>query len=276
MPNNKQSPANQLPTKKTQKHAFCIHERNSSLFAYKNHAYRVYKPKEQGLIHSAMKTIIADYEIMLSHYARVFVARIDLHPRHYCPDNQPIQAYLDQLVKRLEEKYQTKVIVHCAREQDSSDREHYHLAIMVSGHKVNHSTKLLALAKTLWESHTQGTVAFVDNPFCMVYRGNKASLKEAIYRSSYLAKKHTKERNGKVKGFLHNKLTASKTFNPATDRMLVDPNITFTHKLRAQQHKQAVTPKHTKQSATNTAKAKRSQYGWFHLLSDEAQLKECL
>ncbi|MGL5391926.1 MAG: hypothetical protein ACRDA8_11250, partial [Shewanella sp.] len=74
----------------------------------------------------------------------------------------------------------------------------------------------------------------------------------------------------------HNKLTASKTFNPATDRMLVDPNITFTHKLRAQQHKQAVTPKHTKQSATNTAKAKRSQYGWFHLLSDEAQLKECL
>ncbi|MGL4613053.1 MAG: YagK/YfjJ domain-containing protein [Shewanella sp.] len=264
------------PVKKTGHRVFCINERNSSLYAYKNHAYHVYRPKQQGLIQSAMNTIIADYEIMLSHYARVFIARIDLHPRRYCADNTQVQEYLNQLVKRIEQHYKTKVIFHCAREQDTSDREHYHLAIMVSGHRVNHHSKLLAMAESLWKRLTNGTVASVDNPYCKVCRGNKASLKAAIYRSSYLAKKHTKERNGKTKGFLHNKLNASKKLEPSSDLMLVDPHITFSQKQRAQQHKQAAGAKQATPSPANTPQAKRRQYSWFTQLSHAQQLKECI
>lgn len=257
---------------KHRKERFCITKHNSILFGYKNHAYNVVKPKHKCLIKNIVNTIISDYEIMLSHYKRLLVARIDLHPNQYSSDNKSITQFLKQLQKSLEEKYKCKVIYHCAREQNASEIEHYHLEVMLSAHKIAHSHRLQSLIKTMWEMHANGTVSFVENPYCIAYRGDKASLKSAIYRSSYLAKEHTKELNGKAKGFLSNKHLPATGFDPTTDLMLVDPEVTFEHNLRKQafKHFQITNPQFKNQPT------QPSRYGWFNPLSHEQQLKSCI
>ncbi|MGI1946363.1 YagK/YfjJ domain-containing protein [Shewanella glacialipiscicola] len=268
MPKNIQT----LSKVNARKQSFCINRYNSTLFAYKDHAYHVFKPKQKSLSKTVVNTIISDYEIMLSHYSRVFVVRIELHPNTYSADNKVIKQFLKQLTTFLSGEYQSKVIYHCAREQDTSELEHYHLELMISAHKTNYPERILSLVKAMWEMHTSGTVAYVDNPFCIVYRGNKTSLKQAIYRSSYLAKEHTKELNGKACGFLRNKLKSAKNFDPTTDLMLVDPDITFMKNRREQAFKIAQAAK----PAPSAQIGKLIKYGWFNTLSHAQQLKECI
>lgn len=258
------------PNGKRLKQTFCINEYNSFLFAYKNHAFQVYKPKLKGLKKSIVNTIISDYEVMLSFYSKILVCRIDLHPARYSADNKLINNYLKQLTRFLTTRYKCKVLYHCAREQNTSEIEHYHVELMLSGHKINHSHKLLRLVKTMWVQHSKGTVSFVDNPFCIVLRGDKSSLKEAIYRSSYLAKEHTKELNGKALGFLKNKLTPSHNLDPETDLMLVDPNITFIKNRRKQAFKL------TRETNPITIANKSSKYGWFLTPTLSQQYRECI
>lgn len=257
---------------KSLKKPFCITKHNSMLFAYKYHAYDVYKPDHKCLNKSIVNTIITDYEIMLSHYKRLLVARIDLHPNQYSEDNQSITQFLKQLQQLLQAQYQCKVIYHCAREQNTSEIEHYHLEVMLSAHKIKHSYRLQSLIKAMWEMHANGTVSFVENPYCITYRGDKASLKSAIYRSSYLAKEHTKELNGKAKGFLSNKLAPVKDFDPTTDLMLVDPEITFDNNQRKQafEHFQIANPQFNSQTI------RPPKHGWFNPLSHDQQLKACI
>ncbi|MEI6858656.1 MAG: inovirus-type Gp2 protein [Shewanella sp.] len=257
---------------KSYKRVFCINQHNSNLFAYKDHAYHVYKPKQKSLSKAIVNTIISDYEIMLSHYSRVLVARIDLHPHCYSADNQAIEQFLKQLEAFLTNEYQCKIVYHCAREQNTSDIEHYHLELMLSGHRVKHSSRLLTLVKAMWEMYANGTVSFVDNPFCIVHRGNKASLKHPIYRSSYLAKEHTKELNGEARSFLSNKLLPAKGFDPTNDLMLVDPYIT----LEKNRRKQAFEVAQATESEPRTKTSKSSKFGWFNTFSHKQQLKECI
>ncbi|QQX79999.1 inovirus-type Gp2 protein [Shewanella sp. KX20019] len=260
------------PFAKSSKRFFCINQHNSSLAAYKDHAYHVFKPKQKSLNKKMVNTIISDYEIMLSHYSRVFVVRIELHPNTYSADNKVIRLFLERLITFLSGEYESKVIYHCAREQETSDLEHYHLELMLSAHKINHSNRILSLVKAMWEMHANGTVSFVDNPFCIVHRGNKTSLKHAIYRSSYLAKEHTKELNGNAKGFLSNKLPPAKTFDPTNDLMLVDPYIT----LEINRRKQAFEVTQTTESESRTKTSKSSKYAWFNTKPHSQRLKECI
>lgn len=263
-------PSKQQSSKKR----FCINPHNCTLFAYKDHGYEVYRPKHKGLINKVVKAIIADYEIMLSHYSRVLVARIDLHPKSFSPTNEAITQFLEQQVKKLREQYGCKVMYHCAREQDTSCCEHYHVELMLSGHKIRHAHKLLSVLGMAWNNYSGGHTAQVRHPFCLVYRGNKSSLRPAIYRSSYLAKEHSKERNGEAKGFISNKIPPAKGFNPSNDLMLVDPELTFARNKRLQNALEATLPAH--QAPTNQKKPSSSGYGWFNTLSHWQQFHECI
>ncbi|MCH1926393.1 inovirus Gp2 family protein [Shewanella sp. C32] len=261
------------PTKqKPSNNGFCINKHNHRIYAYKDHCYEVYRPKSKGLINKVVKAIIADYEIMLSHYSRVLVARIDLHPKSFSPTNEAITQFLEQQVKKMREQYGCKVMYHCAREQETSNREHYHVELMLSGHKIRHAHKLLSLLGIAWNQYSGGHTAQVPRPFCLVYRGNKSSLRPAIYRSSYLAKEHSKERNGKTKGFISNKYPPAVHFEPGNDLMLVAPDITY------MKHKKKIDFMNLNESAKAAITSKRhvNPHCWFETLAHELQFKECL
>lgn len=211
---------------------FCINENNSQLFPYRNHAYHVYKPETDSLNKSHLQRIISSYETMLSHYNTVFVLRIDLRPNQYSNSNIMV-TFLNRLHGYLTQHYKSKVMYHCAREIGKrASKEHYHLVLMLSAHKVRHSHKIQTLVQRLWSDFCGGSAVFVESPYCIVHRGNKASLKEAIYRSSYLAKNATKETKSKLRSFICNKLEPSRHWSPESERMLVNPDITRTNNTR--------------------------------------------
>lgn len=250
--------------------SFCITKYNSTLVAYKNHAYNVYKPKSKALKPRLVTQVIASCETMLSHYSKVFSVRVDLHPQHYSADNKEISQFLTEQVKKLNKRYNCKVKYLCAREQHQSNIQHYHLALMLSGHKIQHPKKILELIQIDW-GKLGGKIALVDNPFNVMLRGNKASIKHAIYRLSYLAKEATKELNRSVRSLLSNRLKASITFDDTQDILLVDPNITFKYNSRIQAYKAT-----NKQELPSGKLIIKATNVWFITQSLAAQVQQCI
>lgn len=217
---------------------FKITDYNSINFGYKKHCYQIYKPKQDGHNTRGLKRIFNLVEVMNSYYARVAVVRIDLHPNDFNIDNKMMSQFLKSYTSKLETQYKCKVGYFCAREQNTSDKEHYHLALMLSGHKINYPDKLLNQLKLAWEAHSKGVAKMVDNPFYMMFRGDKASIDPVIYRLSYLTKKYTKERNKPAHDYLCNNIKLNENYKDEAndDALLVDPLITHRNNQKAQQN----------------------------------------
>jgi hypothetical protein len=137
---------------------FKITDYNSIKFSYKKHCYQIYKPKQDGHNIRGLKRVFNLAEVMLSYYARAAVVRIDLHPNGFNIDNKMMTQFLKGYISKLETQYKCKVGYFCAREQNTSDKEHYHLALMLSGHKINYPDKLLNQLKLAWEAHSKGEI----------------------------------------------------------------------------------------------------------------------
>lgn len=205
--------------------SFLITPNNSELIPFKDHSYFVYKT-DKGLNKKAFDRLMVLTEIKLSYYSRVAVLRIDLHPPSFTADNKVITSFLTKQVKAFEKKYSCLVSYYFAREQNTADKQHYHLALFFSGHQVNTPHNISQEIKKNWIAHSQGSIHFVEKPFYMIERGNKRSLKQAIYRLSYLVKNKTKENNGQIKSYGSSRLKY-KNGVPDNDILLVDPEITY-------------------------------------------------
>lgn len=207
---------------------FKITDNNSFLFAYRNHFYSVYQPKNGTQNTVALKRVFRLFEIMLSYYSRVFIVRIDLHPQAFSVDNKVMSLFLKMFIAKLEKQYQCKVGYFCAREQNKSDKQHYHLALLLSGHKAMLPHNILIQLQAEWAQHCQGSAYFVDKPYYMIHRGDKASINPAAYRVSYLTKNHTKEHNKPANSYLCNEIKLKAKFKGLSlgERVLVDPMIT--------------------------------------------------
>ena len=159
---------------------FKITKHNSIQYGYKNHAYEIYKPKVGNQNYSALKKLFLSCESALANYSKVCVIRADLHPAKYSSDNKLIHQFLKLQVQKFEKRYKCNVRYFCAREQMSSDKEHYHLALFFSGHKVNYPQKVLLEVQQAWNTFCQGSVKLVKSPFYMMNRGD---VNEHAYRS---------------------------------------------------------------------------------------------
>ncbi|WP_368485112.1 inovirus-type Gp2 protein [Pseudoalteromonas sp. SD03] len=214
---------------------FKITATNSLEFIYKNHSYRVFKPKTKGQNLKALTKVFQHCECMLSHYSKVLVARIDLSTQSYSINNQMFLKFIKKQLSVLTKQYNCKVSYICTRERNTSSNHHYHLAVLLSGHKIKHSSKLTYQLKHAWESEGLGSASFVKHPYYLMHRGNKFSIEPALYRLSYFTKRATKEANIKGHSYLFSKLEYStehvdRRFN---DMLLVNPAITY------QQNKEA-------------------------------------
>jgi hypothetical protein len=160
------------------------------------------------------------------------MVRIDLHPRSYSPNNTSISSFLKQQINILEKQYASKVSYFCARERNTSDKEHYHLALFFSGHKIRHTNKVLPQIKQAWEKHSSGTANLIKSPYYMMYRGDKSSIDPVIYRLSYLTKNHTKELNKTARSYLNTRVQQHAKQNHQHDNLLVDHKITYEKKCK--------------------------------------------
>ena len=209
---------------------FKITKHNSIPYAFKDHSYRIHKPKQGSHNNRILNKIFTLTEAMLSHYQRVFVVRIDLHMKEYSADNKILSDFLRVHNKKLAKEYGCIVGQLAVREQGTSDQQHYHLALFLNGGKIKHSGKLVRELTKLWKAHCGGFVPFKTSAYMML-RGDKASIDPAIYRLSYLTKKLTKENNTKAKDFLNNKVPYKHACYEAIDNdvLLVNPEITLAY-----------------------------------------------
>ncbi|TMO94593.1 YagK/YfjJ domain-containing protein [Pseudoalteromonas ruthenica] len=209
--------------------SFVITTNNSYDFKYKNHSYKVYKPKCGEQNHSALTRVFKEVEQMLSYYSKVVVVRIDFKPNEYSSNNSQMLKFLRRKREELSQRYDCKVSYIVTRERQHSCKQHYHAAFLLSGHKVKHSALVSKDLKSDWEANKLGVASYVKNPFYLLARGDKASIEPAIYRLSYFTKKVTKERDCKAHKFLFGKIgySDSRFTSHDNDKLLVCPKATY-------------------------------------------------
>lgn len=205
--------------------SFLKTKNNTELFPFKDHSYPRYK-SNSGHDEKAINQLCTLIEKTLSYYSVQSIIRIDLHPDKYSDNNKVISTFLVKEIKKFKKMYDCRVCYFFAREQSTSDKQHYHLALFFSGHKVKSAYAIEQRIKGEWKAHCNGSTHFVEKPLYLVKRGDKDSLNPAIYRLSYLTKKHTKENNDKAKSYGSSRIRYKGTI-PENDILFVNPEITY-------------------------------------------------
>ncbi len=141
-----------------------------------------------GLISHAIKAMINQVDAMLSHHSKLHIIRFDLRVYEYTNNNGIMTAFNRRLHKWLKRKYNLKRVgfIWC-RELETAKKQHYHYALLVDGHKINHSFEINNKIKELWRQ-LDGSEYFPDNCYYNVKRGDFETIQAAIWRISYLAK----------------------------------------------------------------------------------------
>ena len=203
---------------------FRITKNNSESFLYKQHAWKIYVKNGSKPITRYLTKSFKYVETMLMHYSKVFMVRFDLSPNQFNQTNKHIQSYLNQLEKGLSERYQCQCRYICAREQKSSSKEHYHIVLFLSGHKIQYPNSLFKRIKQGWQCFDEGTIHWPERCYYMLKRGQKHTIEKAIYRLSYLTKTDSKELNPKgISSLIFSPLSIPEEINKGTnDIMLVD------------------------------------------------------
>jgi len=95
---------------------------------------------------------------------------------------------------------------------EKSKKQHYYLVLMLDGHKINYPSKVISLAKQIWEGRELGHIPTIKNPYYMIEREDLDSYAKAFYRISYLAKVRGKGvgKSGKLKALKVNDYYASR------------------------------------------------------------------
>lgn len=161
---------------------------------YRQQAWMINSQKN-GCYLSILHRTIDQIAAMLSHHNKVFIYCFELrHSRHQpiaSQTNTEISHYLKTIKHTLCAEYQLSRIGHLwVREQERAKHEHYHLAIMLDGNKINTGKRLHLLLQQ--KADSQGySLNVPDNPSYLIRRNHPEQndkMQAAIWRLSYYAK----------------------------------------------------------------------------------------
>jgi hypothetical protein len=105
------------------------------------------------------------------------------------PDSRLLSKYLHKLKKALKRQLGLKRVGYVwARELERAFQQHYHLALLVNGNKIQLPHRVIALCTELWVDMGQPHPHYPENCAAMVKRTNAINYGDSFYRLSYLAK----------------------------------------------------------------------------------------
>jgi hypothetical protein len=155
--------------------------------------YTIYS-KGSGYYTNIMKSIIGQVDSFLSHHSKVHILHFDLRQYENTLNNNRMTVFKRRLFKRLRSKYHFLRIGYIwCREQETSDYPHYHYALLLDGHKIQHPKNIWPLVKSVWET-MDGSPYLPKNCYYNINRGNHKEIQEVIYRLSYFAKVKGKDK----------------------------------------------------------------------------------
>ena len=151
----------------------------------------------KGIYKEIIERFIGQLDIAFKCHKRLLVHRLDLHLNKQSSDNKVISRFINRLKQWLKRNYGLDKIGYIwVREQERSDKQHYHLALLLDGDKIRHPKRLNKRIKEMWLPH--GHVPVTQNPYYFIDKHNyNETRKDVIDRVSYLAKVSTKRIRGK-------------------------------------------------------------------------------
>lgn len=171
------------------------HSNNSKEYFFKNQIFEVMDFKD-GIDNKIMDTIINTLLNSLEKYSKILMIRLDIHLKQHTPNNQILSKFKQYLVRHLLESYCCDVQFMWVREQTShSNYPHYHCFVLLNQHKVKNSWSLkksIEYAKFM-TPNINSYEYYPENNAYILHRSDCTTIKEAVYRCSYLAKNTSKE-----------------------------------------------------------------------------------
>ncbi|WP_028116417.1 YagK/YfjJ domain-containing protein [Ferrimonas senticii] len=172
---------------------FVIHDHYVQPWVHQGLSFPIYgqgNPLSQQ--HKRMlKRLLAVINHALTQYSKVFVVRVEVAPHVFSADNTEFSDCLKQQVTLLQQQYGCSVYYAWVREHGQGTKHHYHLALLLSGHKIQCAHSLIEQIREI----PAAKFAHFHLPECCYYqlhRGNAQDFMAAFYRLSYLAKSDTK------------------------------------------------------------------------------------
>ena len=177
-------------------------------YRYQNEQQLIFYRKS-GIKKEILEQSFKQLDAMTSYYSKVTVILLQLHPDQFTADNDVMTRFLVKFKKRLEKKYKSKIGYMWVREQNTAHAQHYHLAVMINGHKCNRSYAVNKICEEIWQGPMDTNFSYrVKNRIYHIkqYLGDDSELRAVRMRLSYMAKKETKDFTKYTKSFGRSKL----------------------------------------------------------------------
>ncbi|UTV98793.1 inovirus-type Gp2 protein [Marinomonas rhizomae] len=130
---------------------------------------------------------------MLSHHCKVLVYRLDMSTYDYSPSNKELSDFIKRYRQRLQRSLGLKRVAYLwCREQNKSDKQHYHLAFIVDANKHQRPSLLIEIAKIYWNDMDIGTIHTPKNCYRVLKRNDSKTYQLVFERLCYLAKVFSK------------------------------------------------------------------------------------
>ena len=122
--------------------------------------------------------------------SKMIAIRLELRMSEWTNDNSSVSHLFKKLKVKVKAHYGKCYMGYVwVREQNESDKQHYHVAVLMDGQKVKHSDTLYKFVKELW---IYGHVPKGYIRFHRVHRALLHDISAMVYHLSYLAKAETK------------------------------------------------------------------------------------
>ncbi|WP_415900542.1 inovirus-type Gp2 protein [Neptuniibacter sp. QD48_11] len=184
---------------------------NSGDYRILNNTYRIIPWKKgESYYHEILERSSQQLEAMLSYHSKVHVIRYDLHVSKYTEANEDLSKFMRALNQRLKRKYgHVRLGYVWCREQNLSNKQHYHLALMINGNLFKSSHTISAIVDELWTRLGHPVTYKPDNHIYKIQRGDEVVARAAFERMAYMAKVRTKgKRKGPVNDYSTSRLKA--------------------------------------------------------------------
>lgn len=166
------------------------------IFELGDRCYEVNASANKPLNYMHVRKIVERMERASNNHSKLCVLVFVLHRSSYTPDNQMWSLTIKTLERELIQRYGNQILVDyiCARERDKSEAQHYHLALILDGKRVNRKFVVLEMLSKVWETNGGAKVTHLGTHNML--RKDTQSLNLVIYHLSYFAKLRSKEKLG--------------------------------------------------------------------------------
>ena len=159
---------------------------------YKGERLEICNSQQYGVYKKTVLAFIGQLDAAIAIHKRVLVINLIFSTNYYTDTNKKLSDFMKNIKQWIGRHYGIYNIGYqWVREQETAKKQHYHLALILDGNKIQHPAKLSEVIKEKWLKN--GSIHKPDNCFYYIDKHNHQEERlKAIYRASYMAKSRGK------------------------------------------------------------------------------------